>query len=764
MQKSLFIILIISLIGIKDLWAQSVPKDLVFQIEVVTNKQNSSISLKWNILPNVTGYTILRKKRADKNFNVIATKTNLQDTTYTDNTVNVGQTYEYAVQASNNYSITGYVYAGIEIAPRHQAGRVLLLIDSTYTIPAEQELEVYIKDLIKEGWKVNKEIISRNKSVSGVKQIIDNVKQQYPDLSGIIILGHIAVPYSGSSAPDAHSDHIGAWPSDMYYGDMCTSGNSIWADSAVNISIASQIRNYNLVGDGKFDVTKLIYSPADKIFVGRVDVYNMPAIDSNDVNLFIQYLNKNHKYRSGEKKFTKQGLIDDNFGWLQGEAFAQNGWRNLTALVGKDNIHEVDWVNGAKQDSYLWSYACGPGWYTGASGLGTVNSFKSSEIESVFSMMYGSYFGDWDTKNNFLRAPIASPSAPLVTCWVGRPNWFLHPMALGEPIGYSSLTSINNQNSYYPQGFFYGQVHQALMGDPSLKMHVYDAPQNLTAFINTETEVIVNWAASQEPNVLGYYVYRAENMDAEFQLLTPEYITDLQFIDDAPSLKKNLNMDAVYMVRAVKLEDATTGSFYNLSPGNLAKVQDPITLPATVTAFSGKELASDKNELNWVVESEENVAHYEIERSGNNVEFESIIQTNVDPGNGQEKRYHALDTDPKTDNFYRLKIVDVDGHYTYHPTVVRIQNIREVEEVLLYPNPASQTVNVMLTNSSMSERFITYRVFDTYGRVLVNKGELHSGTEKIVNVDVSHLATGSYYLWINDEEHLAVTKKFTVFR
>ena len=67
-----------------------------------------------------------------------------------------------------------------------------------------------------------------------------------------------------------------------------------------------------------------------------------------------------------------------------------------------------------------------------------------------------------------LRASLANGKG-LTCCWSGRPHWYFHGMALGETIGETllytqnrpSLTTSSNQ-----------QVHIALMGDPTLRMHV----------------------------------------------------------------------------------------------------------------------------------------------------------------------------------------------------------------------------------------------------------------------------------------------------
>lgn len=742
----LFVVLTTSL----SLSAQTKSSDVVFQIEVATDQVNSEISLNWNTLPNVTGYKIYRKVKGTSGFTFITNKTAL-DTTYIDNTIAQGLSYEYAVHASHTNQISGYVCSGINIPVKHHQGNVLLVIDSTYIIPAQSEIELFKRDLIKDGWKVLVQYAGRNESPIAVKQKISNCNSS-TSLEGVILLGHIPVPYSGNIAPDAHADHIGAWPADVYYGDMCSTVNSVWQDASLVNTSASSVRNHNIIGDGKYDVSSVGYSTSPKIFVGRIDVYNMTAINSNDIFLFKQYINKNHKYKASIKKFKKQGLIDDNFGYFYGEAFAQNGWRNMSALLGRDSITEGNYMTDLKTDTYLWSYACGGGWNAGASGVGHTSNFNSSQLESVFTMLYGSYFGDWDTKNNFLRAPIASPSSTLVSFWAGRPNWFVHNMALGDPIGSSFTNTVDNVGEYSPKGSAYAQVHQSLQGDPTLRMYMYEAPTNLEAFqINNGTQVKLEWFASLSPNVVGYYIYRSTSINGDFQLLNQTPVTTLSYTDINPL---STSSPATYMVRAVKLEQTVTGSFYNLSPGEIVEAFSAnAPLPVTVTDFSGIINNDHTNTLFWDVAKEDNILKYELERSNDAENYKTIAVIEAQADAAGEWSYNYDDLNPTIDNYYRLKIIDVDGGNLYHSKIIRLKQREETnKKAVLFPNPATNEINLKLPHNDQDHLATDVFIYDMNGRLLLNQHIMPNGTNAIIHIDIKDLAIGHYIVMYKQEE------------
>src|SRR5437870_5446470 len=170
-------------------------------------------------------------------------------------------------------------------------------------------------------------------------------------------------------------------------------------------------------------------------------------------------------------------------------------------------------------------------------------------------MFIGSYFGDWDSESNFLRAALGSGYC-LTTAWAGRPHWFYHHMGLGETIGYSTLITQNNSGLYENQ-MNYGahQVHQALLGDPTLRMHPVIPVNSLHATVNGGS-ITLNWNASSDSAVVGYHVYRGGMPNGGFTRLTGTPVTWTSFTDSAYS------SSYTYMVRAVKLETAGGGTYY----------------------------------------------------------------------------------------------------------------------------------------------------------------------------------------------------------
>lgn len=529
----------------------------------------ASIALTWPLDPSATGFTIRRRVAGASSWGnptILAAPV----TTWTDFNIGAGNRYEYWIAKGGSPAASGFLTAGIQAAAVEDRGIVVLLVDAAKVPVLGTRLARLEQDLVGDGWRVIRHDVPSTMTPPNVRQLIVNDNAQTLAVRSVFVLGHVAVPYSGTINPDGHPDHFGAWPADVYYGEL----DGTWTDTVANTTVASRVENQNVPGDGKFDQSSL---PSNvDLAVGRVDLSNMTLFLAGEDALLQQYLDKDHDYRHKVFAADARAVIDDNFGYFAGEAFAANGWRNFAALVGPANVIAADYfttLNTTSGGGYLWSYGCGGGSYLGASGIGTTNDFAASQNRGVFTMLFGSYFGDWDFHDSFLRAPLCQ-GWTLANVWAGRPNWSFHPMGLGATIGDCAKYS---QNDSTAGGFGTRFVHVALMGDPTLREHVI-APPGGVAVTDLWPQANVTWAASADP-VAGYHVYRAASPQGPFTRLTSVPVAATAFTDPAA-----IAGSSTYMVRALRLETTPTGTYWNLSQGAFATAALP-QAPAAHTSY-----------------------------------------------------------------------------------------------------------------------------------------------------------------------------------
>ncbi len=530
-----------------------------------------SITLNWVAIGSTTSLTIYRKLKTGTSWGTAVATPSASSTSWTDNNVTVGTNYEYrVVRVSGGVTGNGYINTGINVAPVDYRGKLILVVDNTLATPLAPEITQLMADLRTDGWHVIRADVARTASVTSVKAIIQGHYNSDPtNVKAVYLLGHVPVPYSGNVYPDGHDDARGARPADGYYGDM----DGTWTDNSVNVTVSSHQRTWNIPGDGKFDQSD--FPSSIELQVGRVDLFDMPAFGVGEVQLMRNYLNKAHSYKVKGWEPQTRGIVIDNLQWL-GNPVAGSGLRTAP-LTGNANL----FVNPAlgsfgsyvNNQSYLWTAHYGGGQqaitdgvvtYNGTDGGTTTEQLASSvTMGGVFNMALGSFFLDFDNKNNFLRAIIARGDG-LTNCWAGIPAWYFHHMGMGENIGYSVRQTMNNTGLYPPitEGWqsSIGKIHLNLMGDPSLRMKMVAPPSNL-AITNAGGHPSFTWSASSE-TVTGYHLYQFES-SGNVTRLTTNPVSGTSHVDPAIPFVAGRE----YMVRAVKLETNVSGSYQNLSLG-----------------------------------------------------------------------------------------------------------------------------------------------------------------------------------------------------
>ncbi|MCH2234879.1 MAG: T9SS type A sorting domain-containing protein [Crocinitomicaceae bacterium] len=582
-------ILLLSFLWATYLLAQGPAYDWTVQLTAVANTSPFSITLDFHTTETAgTDYHIFRKEKGANGWGTAIAILPTTASTYDDPTVTEGTSYEYFVQRRTGGTIHSWGYIATSIMGELPAnrGNILVLVDSTHIVDLEGKLDTLEQDLYNDGWMPNIVGVGATATVPDVKGIVQIENASVPNLQALYIIGHVAVPYSGNLYPDAHTDHEGAWPADVYYGDM----DGLWSDFSVDNTVASDSRNHNVPGDGKFDQSKV--PGAIELQVCRVDFHDLPAYSESELDLLKAYLDRAHEFKIGEYVPEERALFDQGSFSGMAEGFAQNALRNFVPMFDTTNIDEIDYFTNLTSESYLWSYGCGPGSHTSAGSLDGGTSLTSAELagtpmQTTFTMLFGSYFGDWDRSNNLLRAVLANGKT-LSISWAGRPNWHYHTMAMGDNIGLAARMSMDELGDYISLtlagGFVTGEgVHVAQLGDPSLRMYYIQPPSDLTV-TNVSNIAELTWTASADGTIDGYNVYRRTSSTL-WEKVNTSLIVGTSYSDATIATAG----DNEFMVKAVKLKTNASGTFFNESLGTtgtaLFTVSDQIQKEIEIAIF-----------------------------------------------------------------------------------------------------------------------------------------------------------------------------------
>lgn len=565
-MKFLRVALLIAAVGASLVARADMTWTFAVQLSAAVNADPARVELKWvkDIFP-VRDYLVSRKAVDAKEWADSVTLPG-DASSYTDNDVQLGQTYEYQVICrAVAYTAYGYITVGINAPLVDARGRVILVVDRSVADPLGTELKRFEADLAGDGWTVVRQDVDRDASPVAVKE---GIRAEWladkENTRAAILFGHVPVVKSGNLNVDGHASR--PMPADVFYADL----DGEWTD--VN-------------HDGIYDQSTL---PSDaELMIGRVDFADLPGKYSpvryaSEIDLLRHYLEKDHAFRHAQVRPAKRALVGNAVGDGGGQAYAASGYRNFAALVGAENVVTANsdltapadqrWISQLAAADYLWAYGCGAGsdFTVGGLGLhGQYNDFWASDFvekkaRGTFYLMFGSWFAEWNKPDNVLRTALASPDYGLAAAWSGRPHLFFHHMGVGEPIGYGIRLSQNNRGLYQNQVQRQLRgVHIALLGDPTLRMSPIAPPTDVTTS-QEGGNMVVRWKASADSDtVVGYHIYRAASERGPYIRVTDTPVGGGSFTDTQP----REGGASLYQVRAVALLVGPSGSSYQTSQG-----------------------------------------------------------------------------------------------------------------------------------------------------------------------------------------------------
>ena len=160
--------------------------------------------------------------------------------------------------------------------------------------------------------------------------------------------------------------------------------------------------------------------------------------------------------------------------------------------------------------------------------------------------------------------------------------------------------------------------------------------------------------------------------------------------------------------------------------------------------------------LNWETVNEMQTAYFAVERSLDGIAFTGIGKVSAAGYSSDKKAYGYTDAEfrqlPTPTTYYRLKMMNADGSFTYS-NVVSFANTTPAS-VFVFPNPVRQKLTVSFSQFGFP---VTLQITDLSGRVLYTEKKWHAVSE----VDVSRWKPQVYLLKVIDGGNkLVATEKF----
>lgn len=185
-----------------------------------------------------------------------------------------------------------------------------------------------------------------------------------------------------------------------------------------------------------------------------------------------------------------------------------------------------------------------------------------------------------------------------------------------------------------------------------------------------------------------------------------------------------------------------------------------ITLPLELLTFKGS-LQNNATLLQWETSNETNTSHFNVERSLDGQVFGGIGTVAASANSNASNKYSYNDYEvnnlSSTVVYYRLKMVDADGKFTYS-NVVTIY-LADITGLSISPNPTSGETKMMI--NAAADGTIQWKLRDNHGRVVMqNMTGVNKGNNN-VNINISSLSSGVYYMHVTGagiDQHVKLQK------
>ena len=170
-------------------------------------------------------------------------------------------------------------------------------------------------------------------------------------------------------------------------------------------------------------------------------------------------------------------------------------------------------------------------------------------------------------------------------------------------------------------------------------------------------------------------------------------------------------------------------------------------LPLRLISFTGNAINTQQVKLQWITAGELNTKDFEVEWSDNGLDFSKATTIAASGNSSQNKQYSYIHSLPaEGNNYYRLKIVDQDGRFTYSP-VVEINIAFTTVKVAVFPNPVADVLTLSI--QGINNATMVCNLFNAEGKLVTTKSfAIKKGINRF-SWNLAQIAKGNYFITSN---------------
>lgn len=273
---------------------------------------------------------------------------------------------------------------------------------------------------------------------------------------------------------------------------------------------------------------------------------------------------------------------------------------------------------------------------------------------------------------------------------------------------------------------------------------------NINAVLPTWYQKINRISGTSPVAITLYYDFIADNIVDYTRLL----MTEWGFT--SPNIWKDMGIVTYVTAASPNLASTTRVSWNNFATENFSLAVNSSPLPVELLSFNtGCE--NHQVILKWSTASESNSLQFDIERSMNGKDWETIGTVPAAGFSTSLINYSFKDEHPlNAVNYYRLKQIDFNGKFTTFSISATSCSDLPDHDILVYPNPTLETIIIDFNLPELSP--VQISITDMLGRKVYNNNySFEKGFHKL-SFDLAGYSAGVYQLIFTDSQK-QVTKK-----
>ena len=261
-------------------------------------------------------------------------------------------------------------------------------------------------------------------------------------------------------------------------------------------------------------------------------------------------------------------------------------------------------------------------------------------------------------------------------------------------------------------------------------------------FTASSSTVIIDYSVSNCTNNYGVQLSVFRGNCSSLTLLTGSCVNYASNNSTGTWTFTGLSAGSTYYIR-------TDGYAGDLCSYSFSPISGVVILPINLIDFEILPLTNGYNKLSWKTESESNSDYFEIEKSSDGIHFSSVKKVAAAENSSHRINYYELDkANNELYNYYRLKMVDLNGSFFYSEILSVKQNL--IEAINIYPNPSNQG-HVDLTFNTL-QPYNELSILDSQGREVYAQ---KIGEEIKIQLDLTSIPSGVYFVhFVGENESL----------